>query len=771
MSGRKIIITCLVLLAMILPQAALAATTVHVRPGLNGLYKMEGPVQLNINIINDGPAIENAVLEVRVKPDLDVMHGPGRNPIYRQEFKLSADSTIAASFLIPGYMARNTPYVYLYAGGKEIACDVVQGMAVGGEIVIASAGERPLAGGLPVWAENNGDFILKYLSPAEVPEDILALSTADILIIDQHQLAELTPVQAENIKRWTALGGCLILSKGAGAGEGQPFADISPVKVGGESNISGNLGGLRAGEGALAAAAGSLVAGKERAASGGVPVLAERDFGRGCVIYSAIGLEDLKPEDVKFWGLLFNETGFFDNDKLSMAGNSLVQNSANIAQLKLPSVKFMAGVWVVYMIIIAPGLYLVLKRYRRSDWAWACIPVIALITAVAVYFSAPFHRLSGPLGQTLAVVDIINENVVEIKAGGSFVLPRGGDLSLEVPGHSLINPEVRHYGNMQEKLPVIEYRDTGQELYYKGVEFWSMRQASVYKILDDFGQIQGDLRLKGSTLSGALVNKTPVDLTGCLLTVGGKALKIGKLPAGKTVDIDVDLKRAEYFNWEHDLEGHFPGFKDRSALQHTGHVRYADNFAGEIVTETGMAGIGMKETAGAPILTGMQLIGYTDDLSSVMRLKGAGAHNHSSALVIQQVALTATEDDTFYLPAGLISPEVIESHGPIEHTPDGQVFHGDQVKLEYRLLIPGQCKFTAVDLPVVAQDKNYRLGIYNWQQGAWEELQTPQNRLLEDQLQPYISNDYRLRISIQNLDSAKNIMPLPGLAVEGVVIR
>lgn len=763
MRGRNVLIACIVLLALLLPQVAFAGTVINVRPGLNGLYRTDRPVQLNISVANNGPAIEKAVLEVRVDKEESIRR-PQNNTVYRKELTVPANGSVDSTITIPGELALNNPRVLLLINGQEVASDVVQGMAVSGRMVGISIGEEPLSNGLPVWVDDNmGYLTLKYLSPGEIPPDILGLSVADLIIMGEHQVEELTPAQIDNIKRWVALGGNLLLSGGAGARKGEPFAGISPVIVNGETIVSGSLDGMRANNEPIPVATGTFKEGEKQVVYGNIPVIARRNIGRGYVIYSAAGLENMGPSEVKLWEELFKGLGSSDHDMARVSGDSLVHNSANIPQLQMPSVKLMAGIWAVYILLVAPGLYLLLKRFNRRDLAWFCVPAMAVVAAVGMYFSAPFHRLTGPLGQTLAVVELLDDNVTEVTAGSSYVLPRGGDLTLAVAGQSLVTPENR-YNNGDWSVPVIEYSEAGQEIRFNDVEFWSMRQLSVYRIVSDFGQIKCDLQLDGDRIAGTLENNTPVDLVNCLVILGDKALEIGELPVAQQVNINARLNSNKFFYWERNFEKLFPNFEDANVVEH---VRTSEVVRPAIAI--------MKETVR---LTGdfpvMQLVGYTNNLHGIIDINDTKAHNYSSAMVKQRLMLTVAENGEFRLPAGFVPFHVIESSGGIEYTPDGQVLHGDNVKLEFNLQLPGQyenIEFTTVDLTNIVHNNSYKVKVFNWENQQWEELRPEQKRLQGSELKPYISEQYRLRLAIQNFHGIKNVMPLPGLAVEGVVIH
>lgn len=756
MKLRGIFITAVALLILILPSTAFADTVLTVRPGLNGLYKTRLPVQLNISIANNGPAIKNGLLVVKANPkQLERIE----SAIYQRKISIPANQRLETSLVIPGDMAKYEPKVYLLSNGMEIASTLVQGVAVRGDFIGISVGQQPLSNGLPVWLENsmNNTVTFKYMSPVEIPANQMVLGTADLIVLDKQKAGELSPAQITTIRQWVTLGGVLLLSGGAGAAEGQPFADISPVLVTGKTTLSGNWNGMRAGSSSIPVAKGTFVVGEKLLEQNNIPLIARRSIGRGYVVYSAAGLENLTAKDNKVWEALLkinNRPLMRDRDSYYHSSNRLKHASANIPQLQLPSIAYLAGVWGLYIIVIAPGLYLLLKRYNRRDWAWIGIPAVAVLTATMIYYCAPLHRLNGPLGQTLAVVEILDENVAEIRSGGSYVSPNRGELLLTDAHQGLIMPEIRYHNGQWEQPPVIKYTEQGQEVHFDQVGYWSLRQTSNYKIVDDFGQIKGELKLVRSKITGTLENKTGINLEKCLAVIGDKAIEIGKLPAGSSVNIDADLTGVKPFSWEHNLEN---WFLDQESV----------NVYEDYIVET------KKISSERNEFNAVQLVGFGKNIPGLMQLKHDQAENYSKAMITQNIPLTLPESGEFRLPNGFISAKIIENDGDIEYTPDGFMIYSGRVTMEFNLNLPVQ--YRQVDVQVVefsnlVADSNYKVRIFDWSKQQWDDLKPSQKRLTGTELKPYVSKNNRLRLNVQRYEKASyEVMPMPGLAVEGVV--
>ena len=762
MNARRIIIACVALILLMLPGAAFADTVIQVRPGLNGIYKYSQPVELNIAIAHQGPAIENALLVVKLPPE-DEFRRAYDYQVYQKKIQIPANQRIEVSLTVPGEFVNNQPKVYLVVDGVEVASTPIQGLSVGGELVGISIGDKALSGGMPSWADSNLGYMMgiKYMAPLEIPTNIMALRTADLIVLDSEGAGELTPAQIETIYQWVALGGVLVLSEGAGAREGQPFADISPVLVKGSTTVNSNWNELRADTSPIPVALGTLVEGTVLVKHQEIPLLANRSIGRGTVIYSAAGLEHITSKDAGVWSTIFQQHNIGELNKYYTG--RMLHGSLNLPQLQMPSVKLMAVVWGIYILLVAPGLYLLLKRYNRRDWAWFCIPAVALVAASVMYYSAPFHKIKGPLGNTLAVVEILNENTAEIIADGTFVSPRGGNLSLTDSGNGVIHPQFRYYHRGNEGPPVVEFTGEGHQIVFPHVEFWSMRQASSYKVVDNMGMIDGELKLNGNNITGTLVNNTGIDIKRCLAVIGESSIEIGELPAGGTVNINTDLRNIKSFSWERDVDRWFNSFEMERAEYHH--------------KISSVPIMGMEKHYSDPYgqstgIEGIQLIGYAEKLPGLMELEQANAQNYHSVMIRQSIKLSLSETGEFILPPGIIRGQLFDFNGGIHHTPEGYRFEGGQLSVEYNLNLPvknREVEYRNIKITNLMQEYGYSVLVYDWSNNKWIDLEPGQFSVKGDELKGFISEHNRIRFNIKPEGHPAKPIPMPAIQVEGVV--
>lgn len=760
---RNVFICAILAMAIImtaLPSSAAAAVAMKVRPGLGGLYKVDQPLELMVTVENPGSGFEGTIVvrqeeerPERRRPDLAQLAIDVNVPANaREQFRM----------VIPGELASVKPVVELVSGGLVLAKSRVEGFEVGGGRVILALSEEIME---QAWQSKSpsSEMHLKYLSPGELPEESLPLGAADTILVDPSNVSSLSERQVRAIKEWVRLGGTLSLFGGAGAGEGGIFSDISPVRVTGRKTVDGKLGGFRSG-GPLNVASGELVAGRAVALENGVPVLARRELGRGLVLYCGAAPGDLGGEARGVWSTLFGASADPGNKYLppkrpsprSSIG-SLVHASSYIPRLAGPSVPLLALLWLVYVAAVGPLLYFLLRRADRRDWAWALVPAGALVAAGCFYLLAPANRLQSYLSQTLATIEIFSPELAEVRAGATIVVSRGGDFTIRA-ADSMYAVPAGDYGHTNTTL--IHQSGGKTSVNFSGVQYNSLRQVYAYGLQRGLGSIEGKLYLDGSRIKGDLVNKTGLDLRDGELLLGGRVIRIGRLPSGGTVHVDETLERLnipaspEMLLTEMGGRGSNPGepfFRERRMLAEIVHGEF-----------------------GRP--SGIQFFGWHDGAPGIFEVAGKPGQKENDGLILvkQAIKLDAAAGRV-RLPAGFIVPRTGEMEGQPGSVPEFErraIPAGDTIKLLYDIKdagIEGKFNVETLDFQYTQGQFTYPVEIYNLQQGQWERLPEGGRKIATDELSLYLS-DYKIWLRVTRPEEFRGPYPMwPGLAVEGVV--
>lgn len=742
--------------------ASAAGVDIKAWPGLSGLYKMDQAVQLKIEVTNFGEPFKGKLV-------VDREEIPGRpkqqdnNILYSREIDVQSGKN-STFMLVPGNVLDMPAEVKLVSGGRVLARTPVQGTNVSGGLIGLVLSEKAYRSDLFTWLDKKlgNQFNAKYINPQELPDNAILLQGADLLVVNRDAVAELTEKQCGAIIEWTRLGGTLLLSGGAGAGQGGKFSAVSPVETQGNTMVSGSMGGLRPDKGSLNAASGRLISGRVVASESGIPLMVYDDLGRGKVVYSAVALEELGGNNEKLWLALDDPDGLgvFSQRRIKepqVVRDMLANASSYLPQLDLPPVPAIMVIWVVYLAIAGPGVYYLLKRYDRRDLAWIMVPALAVVAAGGFYLFSPVNRLQGYLGQTLTAVDILGPGLAEVRTAETIVMPRGGNLTLQAVPDMMVEPvNYYDYRRRDKKLEIV---NTGEvtSINFEGVEYGSMRQVAAYGLWREAGSLEGAVYFQKDSLMGKITNNTGINLRNCKLLVGGHLIELGSLGAGQTRDINEMPERWQLAGSREEMMGspEYSGRMDNDVRE--------KRLLGELINQD------FREQEGVLFLAWGD---NTTELFSVAEPSGKG-RTYGLTLIRQKIDINIPAGE-FKLPAGLLGARENQVEGGLEKRADGIIMHDGKAVLSYDLTdIMGIRKYTVTRIAFPGSVGHIQiLEVYNHNKQDWVELKDGQRVLEGPEVSGYVSPLGAVKIRISGGfrgDEPYKIVPFRGVEVEGVV--
>ncbi len=412
---------------------------------------------------------------------------------------------------------------------------------VAGQEIALPAGLEAAGEGLPALR----------LAPEDLPEEALAWSAVDRVLLSGDAYPRLSPAQRRALERWTALGGHLLLAGGLGGSssiEALP-ADWLPAAVGAPRELAG-LPGLGSLAGRAPPAGPARILDLEPAADArldlvsreGQPLAVSRSFGAG-----AIGLLAFDPSapPLADWPGMASVWSALDRPRPGSAWREPPPDTAWMAAGLPPGGGETSSNWALallalYTLAAGPLAHRLLARRGRLDRAWLVLPLLALLTSAVVlglgrrtHSAAP--RLYAPsalrllpeagLARATGYVGLVDgrSGPLEIRLEGGLARPADGDL----PGPLELRLEA---GASRLRLPSPA---PGQPAGFAvdALIAWPAGQAAV-------GRGEG-LRREDDRVAGRLRNPAGVALDDSLLLTAGGRSAIGRLGPDELTSIDM----------------------------------------------------------------------------------------------------------------------------------------------------------------------------------------------------------------------------------------
>lgn len=412
--------------------------------------------------------------------------------------------------------------------------------------------------------QNNVEvFNLKQIKDFTLPEDVQGFAMANIIVIDEIAIADLSDKQQQALFKWVQDGGTLLVGAGgqvnATAGifkDHLPLTlsqQLTTVSADSLSKISG--GGIFSQPISAFSATGN---------EGSSPILTDnktllaskKKIGSGEIIQTAFSLGDQPLASMEGYAALVAK--LLDIQSLSQhgmigRGQSIMDQLAyelNDVNELFPSFEvsfsYMLIVIILYILIIGPILYFILKKIDKREQAWWVIPIMSVALSIVLFIFGAKDRIVQPQIQQSAFFKVnedssLNGYYVEsllTNRSGNFVVNADKDTSAFALRRN--NSFTGASGNLHE-ASYIKENANGSTLTLRDLNYWSVQSFAGKTSAQNIGKMDIDITLKNEKLTGTIKNNFPFALKDITLISGIKEVKLGDIEANGTLKVDKEF--------------------------------------------------------------------------------------------------------------------------------------------------------------------------------------------------------------------------------------
>ena len=387
--------------------------TLTARAGFAGNCKENRWIPVRVTVQNKGADLNGRV-------QVAYQNGKGGQSGYAVDLSLPGGSRKEFFlYLYPdGYLAKLN--VNLMVGDRVVETTRLQVTCIASEsLIVGLLADNPSAfSALTTLTAPNGFTRIAPLQLVDLPDQPQGLEALDALIISGMDTGPLTDQQRAALKIWLAQGGKLLVvggpnwqSAASGLDAFLPIdlnssltvASLSAIPDYLKSSISMDAQSAILAVGQLRPKATVLLA------QDGVPVLVQQQIGFGHSYYLAAdpGLQPLSTW--KDMGRLYESLLKAPSLRPTWVNPTWDTYAANQAIAALPALGLPPTLYVfcllgIYILVIGPINYLILRAIKRQEWAWVTIPLFVIGFTLVAYFSGYFIRGSRPVLNRLAFV-------------------------------------------------------------------------------------------------------------------------------------------------------------------------------------------------------------------------------------------------------------------------------------------------------------------------------------------------------------------------------
>lgn len=602
------------------------------------------------------------------------------------------------------------------------------------------------------------------LRPADLPDQSQGWQTLDALLVADADTGQLTSAQRAALGAWLAEGGKLLVAGGAnwqitaaGLMEFLPLAPESNRRVETLSELQSYFhadsplkDGAMLSTGALHKDAQVLVE------QDGLPLLARRSIGFGEVYYLSAdpGLAPLKDWDgmeAVYSHLLGAQmarprwAGWPWDD--SATSNAL----AALPELGLPSFLLVCGWLGLYLVVIGPLNFVVLRFIKRPELAWLTIPALVVLFTGLAYASGFLYRGTrptlnrllvaqgwdtAPLTRANGVVGIYSPNRTryDLEADSPFrFLPQGNDGDiLQTSGNWL----------------ALEQGD-GQLLPEARLEIGGMKSVAMEGSLPALN-IAHDLTVTVSNrtpqLEGQITNLSSLTLKEAFLVTPGSVTNLNDLKPGEShsisIPLQVDRFNAGFYKMDSTF---FPGYY--------GPTWGNDDEVAQRRSALLRAAVTPQEYSSIPSNWGIYLMGWVETPLLPADIRKENPKTVDTALVIHMLTpVFRFEGNSWRLNSALFAWEASEPEATPYSSSYGLINQG--YVLRFRPAIPLQftkVKSLSLTLEVSSTPNQVTLLLWNYDEEAWQQIQVTQwGKLTIPEPEQYVGPGGEVKISLQS---------------------
>ncbi|HSJ52902.1 MAG TPA: hypothetical protein VLC52_04075 [Anaerolineae bacterium] len=721
------------------------------RAAFDGYFKFGEWLPVWVNLENSGPDLD---AEVRVR-----LAGSWGTTTFASPVALPTGSRKRLPvYVLPNNYSHQLE-VQLVAGGKVIHSQEVPinprvNLTYMIGLIAPERGSIALLLGAALPGQNR-PIELVDVALADLPTRVEGLRSLDCLILNDVDTSSLTPEQRETLESWVHQGGRLIVAGGAGArrtsaGLGE---SLLPVKLRTEQELD-SLSGLATfagGEpirvpGPFLVATGDVTEGQTLSSQQGLPLVHERVLGSGSVDWIALDL-DASPFNAwsgttAFWERLLAPGATYppwlptDMSARQMQAGSMTYALSNMPAMDLPSVQGLAVLLAIYVLVVGPLNYLFLRWRKRLQWAWITIPLLTLLFAGGAFALGYVLRGSDLILNKLAVIGVHGDGSASIRGYVGLFSPSQRSYEVRMPGSYLLSPLSPDYnpwgpGGLPTSGEMVFLQGDPGQVRGMAVNQWSMQALMVEGNWPSFGQINGDLQLEGTAVTGKVRNDTGYQLVDAVLILGNTFVRLGNLPPGSQAAVKLDLATltAQQFGppisyrlFEDQLNKMGPSGPPREA-------QMKQTLVDSLFQQGGKFGPSAFATWDTGALQGLVLLAWLDEAPPEVQLSNRTPTQRATGLVYAPLSYRLPDESRVSLPPGMMVGTLLEmpQDGGMCGSPGttGVYIGRGQAVIEFRLPLHGEIEVSQLNLSLRSDGgwwQSPEMAIYDWQASEWSPL-------------------------------------------------
>lgn len=623
------------------------------------------------------------------------------------------------------------------------------------------------------YVQNSIDiFHLNQIPNYDFPTDAKGFAMADIFVVDEMNIADLSEEKQQAIFEWVEDGGVLLVGASDQVERSMGiFSNYLPLNITSEKATvtKGALDLLSNGgiftEDIEVYRATEKEGSKTIVADGETILASSIELGDGEIIQTTFSLGDQPLSTMDGYGKLLNEVlklqtnpnyGWFRGHDLDSIGYELKDKNELFPSFQVTTPALIVTL-IVYILLIGPILYLLLKKLDRREHAWWIIPVVSVVLTLCIFIVGAKERITNSQINQSAFYKVNGNNLSGYYVE-SILTNRGGDFIFTMDKHTSAFASRGYRNTSSDKLHEDSYvvaHSDGSTIHLRNVNYWSVRSIVGETNIPNAGNFEIDLTVKNSTVEGTIKNNFPFPIKDVAIWSGHKEIEIGDINPNESVQVSEQLSSSVLLKpsiYSHDWD--MPKSKEELVPKRIEQLKYQAMY---LVDGTNQPAV----------------VGWVDEALVGIQLEG-NAEVTPVAVIIQSFQPKMELQGEFTVNDQMMEKYVYPvNHGYAsiynEETNEWDIGSGEY---EYYLYVPEEIfdlDYEWKDITITNYDRNMvELSIWNNETNLYEEVKD-REVVLQENIEQFISEHHEIKMQInisENMDGSP--IKLPTVKMKGV---
>lgn len=632
------------------------------------------------------------------------------------------------------------------------------------------------------------------LDEKNLPNDFFSFKAFDIIIINNYDTSKLSKDQYKVLKQWVMDGGTLIVGTGVNHSktlgifkddfiQGNIFdvkkintSKIYNLATNGDNNNGVNLDVLSI----------DVKDGKTILEDNGVKLVQTISKGKGVAALVAfdlgqppfIGWNNNTNFSVKLMGIVnpnlsaMNDVNVknMGQQDLAYGANEALNLFSEIASAR-PSSFYL--ILFIYVLVVAPLSYIVLKKIDKRELMWVTVPIIAVIFGFIVFLSGSNTRLREITTNMFSTISMDMEGKATVNTYAGVFSPKKMKLKVESKNGEKLIPIIQQYNgdpatqttdnsDMEAKI----YTDEKSSVEFVNSSIFETKTIQIQGETTNIGKIESNINVVNGILKGTIKNSTNIDLIDCYLVTQGEYYKIDEIKSGETKELP---SKAETYSgniqeFSYTVVGNNNNQVNPATLSDSERNKYIDNQQEAAMTR-------MMFNMGNQSLQGFNLIAFSKTpIHNSLIVNGSETMKNERVVLFTPLNINFKNGDIVEYPKGFIPYTVGNAIG-LQYNSGNNTFYSNgngkgTAEIEYSIDKTINLENVEVDIKNIISSGQTKpiVYIYNLDKKNYDELKT--ETIKDDLLKKYITKENKLNLKIE---IKENDCSIPKISARGKV--